>query len=103
MCRYPSSSAHRTALTHSAPLGTCQTPRPSIGSWLPSASTRARPSSVTGLVAMTVSLVRRGFVAAVGSSARNANRRWSAGGQPSDGLHGPLEELVEAVLVLLEA
>src|SRR5260370_1519227 len=61
MCRYPSSRAHRTALTHCAPLGTCQTPRPSIGISLPSASTRARPSAVTALVVMTVSLARRGF------------------------------------------
>src|SRR5207302_1264120 len=59
MCRYPSSSAHRTALTHSGPLGTCQTPRPSIGISLPSASTRALPSAVTALVVMALSLVRQ--------------------------------------------
>src|SRR3984893_13913485 len=61
MCRYPSSSAHRTALTHSGPLGTCQTPRPSIGISLSSASRRARPSAVTRLVVKSVSFGRPGL------------------------------------------
>ena len=39
--RYPASSAQRTAFTHAGPLGTCQTPRPSIGIWFSSARTRA--------------------------------------------------------------
>src|ERR1700761_5259325 len=47
MCRYPRSSAQRTAFTQAAPLGTCQTPKPSMGIWFPSASTRTRPSGVT--------------------------------------------------------
>src|SRR3954452_14211081 len=41
MWREPSSSAQRTAFSHSGPSGTCQTPRPSTGIWLSSASTRA--------------------------------------------------------------
>src|SRR6266567_3736616 len=49
MRRYPSSSAQRTAFTHSGPLGICQTPRPSMGIWLPSARMRARPSALTAL------------------------------------------------------
>jgi threonine dehydratase len=47
MCRYPSSSAHRTASTHSGPFGICQTPRPTNGIALPSASTRPLPSAVS--------------------------------------------------------
>src|SRR5882724_12220337 len=38
MCRYPSSSAQRTASTHSRAFSTCQTPSPSIGITWPSAS-----------------------------------------------------------------
>jgi hypothetical protein len=49
MWRYPSSSADWTASTHACPLGTCQTPRPSMGMCMPSARTRARPSAVTEL------------------------------------------------------
>src|SRR5690348_4443109 len=47
MCRYPSSSAQRTASTHSRSFSTCQTPRPTSGISFPSASTRALPSAVT--------------------------------------------------------
>src|SRR5690348_5725297 len=47
ICRYPSSSAQRTASTHSRPFPTCQTPRPASGTSFASASTRARPSAVT--------------------------------------------------------
>ena len=46
MCRYPSSSAHWTAATHSGPFGICHTPGPINGIALPSASTRPRPSAV---------------------------------------------------------
>src|SRR5215469_6589184 len=53
MCRYPSSSAARTASTHSGPSGTCQTPSPSRGISLPSASVRAVPSPVTRFVVIT--------------------------------------------------
>src|SRR5579859_413284 len=47
MCRYPSSSAQRTASTPSRSFATCQTPRPTSGISFPSASTRALPSAVT--------------------------------------------------------
>src|SRR3954449_8944655 len=50
MCRYPSSSAQRTALTVVGPLGTCHTPRPRSGIWLPSASTRTRASVVFEII-----------------------------------------------------
>src|SRR5712692_9395050 len=54
MCRYPSSSAQRTALTVVGPLGTCHTPRPRSGIWLPSASTRTRASVVFEVVVFEV-------------------------------------------------
>src|SRR5437899_745199 len=47
ICRYPTSSAQPTASAHSRPFGICQTPRPTSGISLPSASTRALPSAVT--------------------------------------------------------
>ena len=51
ICRYPSPSAHRTASTHARPLGTCQTPRPSIGIELPSLSSRPpAESNVTSIM-----------------------------------------------------
>src|SRR5260370_39570878 len=50
MCRYPSSSAQRTALTVVGPLGTCHTPRPRSGIWPPSASTRTRASVVFEII-----------------------------------------------------
>src|SRR5216683_4402821 len=46
MWRYPSSSAHRTALTVVGPFGICQTPRPSSGIWFPSASVRGWSSKL---------------------------------------------------------
>src|SRR6266851_10004539 len=46
MCRYPSASAQRTALTVVGPLGICHTPRPSTGMELPSANARDRLSAV---------------------------------------------------------
>src|SRR5437899_10262658 len=55
MCRYPTSSAHCTALTVVDPLGTCQTPRPSTGIELPSASTFKRLSAVFEPEVMNVS------------------------------------------------
>src|SRR6478752_7657096 len=45
MCRYPSSSAQRTASTHSCAFSTCQTPSPSIGIAYPSASSCVLSSS----------------------------------------------------------
>src|SRR6266446_3452530 len=51
-CRYPSSSAQRTASTHSRRLGTCQTPSPTSGISLPSASMRTLPSAVIASVAI---------------------------------------------------
>src|SRR6516162_9737401 len=52
ICRYPSSSAQRTASTHSRSFSTCQTPRPTSGISFPSASTRAFPSAVTTSMGM---------------------------------------------------
>jgi hypothetical protein len=45
--RSPAASAQRTASSPARPSGTCHPPRPTSGIWLPSASTRARPSGVT--------------------------------------------------------
>src|SRR5437763_15933046 len=60
MWRYPNSSAQRTASTHSGPLGTCQTPRPSSGIRLPSASVRTHPSAVSASVVIESSWSIRG-------------------------------------------
>src|ERR1700729_3752939 len=40
MCRYPASSAQRTARSHPAPSETCHTPNPSTGITVPSAKVR---------------------------------------------------------------
>src|SRR5689334_21603615 len=55
MCRYPSSSAQRTASTHARAFGICQTPSPSSGISVPSASTRLVPASVTTVFAILIS------------------------------------------------
>src|SRR6266849_7760283 len=48
MCRYPSSSAQRTASTHSRAFSTCQTPSPSIGiTWPPASSCVLSPCCAT--------------------------------------------------------